>query len=102
MLKLDLRDLTPEHFAEAENSGTRCNYVGPCIIGTLMPSEMRERADEYGPLRYLLKSKFASFPPEQAADAAELQSAFDRRNSESGAKRYAETKARIMEKYVGH
>lgn len=45
MIKLDLRNLTPELVAKTRPNMGGCRYSAPCIIGALMEPADRERFD---------------------------------------------------------
>lgn len=97
-VKLDLRNLTQAHIDEALPKIGQCKYAAPCIIGTLMPEDVRERFDNtdenglmaglVGASGYqldqnpvigeLVSQDLVEFPDDRQRDlASELQMAFD-------------------------
>ena len=81
-IKIDLRDLTKEHIAEAmPNQGGSCMYRGPCIIGTLVPEEHRADLDKPSSVStsidWLIEKGLVTMPEDQKIDAIAMQQAFD-------------------------
>ena len=112
-INLDLRNLTPAHFEEAEaNPSAPCRYTSPCIIGTLMSEEERqgikeqsldgcaieELTDPYNDTGAMITWPTA----EQRKDAVCLQRAFDfgRNWGKDAHVTYERTKAAILAKYA--
>lgn len=76
MIKIDLRDLTPEHLEECRPHLGACHYTAPCIIGTLMkPGERHD--NPYIGIDCLLRSGRVHMPEDQQEDALKMQTAFD-------------------------
>lgn len=77
--KIDLNDLTEDHLdACRPHLGVQA-YNAPCIIGTLIPKEVREESgfpQGVGINSERIK-QFLDFPPEQYDDLTELQNRFD-------------------------
>ena len=79
-INLDLRNLTPAHFEEAEAKQGRagCHYTDPCIIGTLMTEEERQHNKHLGRDEMAVSVLPIEWPnASQATDARRLQKAFD-------------------------
>jgi hypothetical protein len=81
MLKLDLYELTQAKLDEAgEHCGDLCRYAAPCIIGTIVPADQRERLDAFddSSILSLVKEGEVEFPDTaQRMDAIAMQRAFD-------------------------
>lgn len=77
-IALDLRDLTAEKLEEAKPHMGKCRYHSPCIIGTLIPPDLR-RMRGIKQTHNLSVQPF-TFPAEQVLDAFRLQEAFDTHN----------------------
>lgn len=82
-IKINLLDLTEAHLKEALPHLGACHYASPCIIGTLIPVEHRERLDNHGEfgspmINQLVKEGVVEFADErQARIAANMQTRFD-------------------------
>lgn len=88
-IEIDLRNLSQEHLAQCLPKMGMCSYAAPCIIGTLLPVENRERLDNYEELEAafdglggtgiddLIKSGIITIPDGQYDLACALQAAFD-------------------------
>ena len=79
-IPLDLRDLDDAKVAEAMPHMGECKYAAPCIIGTLIPVEMRAGLDGYDPpnIATLIQKGRFDFPDDaQRKLAFNLQAAFD-------------------------
>lgn len=85
MIKLDLRNLTPEIVANTRTNMGECRYSSPCIIGALMEPADRKRFDTpnqkylgVNAVSYLIDRHEIEFPnAEEGHLANQLQEAFD-------------------------
>ena len=75
-IRIDLNDLTQAHVNECAPYLGKCSYDAPCIIGTLLPVEVRK---EFGGMSIysLIVGGWVSAPKEQENEIEELQGAFD-------------------------
>ena len=87
-IKIDLRDLTDAHVEQALNRRGQCLYTAPCIIGTLIPEDQRERLDNFDlslervphmqpKIEELVAAGHIVMPEGQTELATKLQTAFD-------------------------
>ena len=79
-VKLDLNDLTQAHLDECRpHCGWGCTYDAPCIIGTLIPKDVREdpAMPQHSGINGGRIQKFVRTIPEQMPDLVALQDAFD-------------------------
>jgi len=91
-IKINLDDLTQEKLDEAMPHYGSCRYASPCIIGALIPEDMREPLDQgdisevfgrksldpQSAINTLSKKKIVEFPSAaQTREAQRIQFAFD-------------------------
>jgi len=77
--KIDLNDLTQAHLDEARAKLGMQTYRAPCIIGTLIPKEVREDPDfpQSAGINGERIKQFVEYPLEQFDDLTKLQDRFD-------------------------
>lgn len=77
--KINLNDLTQAHLDEAMAQLGMNTYRAPCIIGTLIPKDVREDVTfpQHTGINGDHIKEFVEFPPEQLDDLTELQDRFD-------------------------
>jgi len=80
--KIDLNDLTQAHLDECRPHMGVEAYKAPCVIGTLLPKEVREDPEfpQYIGINSERIKAFVEFIPEQLDDLTELQYHFDSSN----------------------
>ena len=78
-VKIDLNDLTQAHLDECRPHLADGRYCAPCIVGTLIPKEMREDPDfpQHAGINGIRITHFLELVPEQVNDLALIQDAFD-------------------------
>lgn len=79
-VKIDLNDLTQAHLDECRpHLGRDCTYRAPCIIGTLIPKDLREDPifPQHAGINGIRITHFLELVPDQVNDLALLQDAFD-------------------------
>ena len=86
-ITIDLNDLTEEYLEfSLLNRAYGCMYSSPCIIGTLIPENLRTRLDNCSDnttIRNLIRLGYIKLPEDQIDDAIKLQGYYDT-NNDSG------------------
>lgn len=82
IVSIDLRTGLPKARAVFDHlKPGSCSYVAPCVIGAMVPEEVRARLDDGhdydSTIGNLILAGLVSAPESQAADMALLQKAFD-------------------------
>jgi len=102
-IKIDLRDLTDAHVAQALPHLGKCSYSAPCIIGTLLTQDARERFDKSSIIGLssavggLIEDGLLTLPDEQRVLATALQRAFDSGKREAFDAQLAHVRGKLAE-----
>lgn len=76
-IHIDLRNLSQEHLAQCKPALGCCSYDGPCVIGTLIQPDRRERLGN-SDVGFMVRFKHFTTVEGQLGDLIEIQEAFDK------------------------